>query len=73
MTDKLQWLGAIVVIVAQLINSLFLELYPYNIMLFTLGSIIFLVWAILVKNKPQAIVNIVILLSCLSGLFKAYT
>ncbi len=73
MTDKLQWLGAIVVIVAQLINSLFLELYPYNIMLFTLGSIIFLAWAILVKNKPQAIVNIVILLSCLSGLFKAYT
>jgi hypothetical protein len=72
MTDKLQWLGAIVVIVAQLINSLFIELYPYNIMLFTLGSIIFLAWAILVKNKPQMVVNIVILTTCIAGLYKAF-
>jgi hypothetical protein len=41
-------------------------------MLFTLGSIIFLAWAILVKNKPQAIVNIVILTTCIAGLYKAF-
>jgi hypothetical protein len=46
-------------------------LYPYNIVLFALGGLAFLVWGILVKNRPQIMVNIVGLIICAGGLYKA--
>jgi hypothetical protein len=70
--DKLQWVGAACMIGAQVITSLFPLLYPYNIVLFTLGGLAFLVWGILVKNRPQIAVNIVGLLICIGGLYKAF-
>lgn len=70
--DKLQWLGAASFIGAQIITSLFPLLYPYNIVLFALGGSCFLIWAILVKNRPQILVNIVGLAICVGGLFNAF-
>ena len=69
--DKLQWLGAASMIAAQIITSLFPLLYPYNIVLFTVGGLAFLTWGILVKNRPQIVVNIVGLIICAGGLYKA--
>ena len=69
--DKLQWFGAFNMIAAQVITSLFPLLYPYNIVLFALGGLAFLVWGILVENRPQIMVNIVGLVICAGGLFKA--
>ena len=70
--DKLQWFGAASMIGAQVITSLFPLLYPYNIILFTLGGLAFLTWGLLVKNTPQIIVNIVGLAICGGGLYKAF-
>ena len=74
--DKLQWLGATSMIAAQIITSLFPLLYPYNIVLFAIGGAAFLAWAILVENKPQIVVNIVVnivgLVICAGGLYKAF-
>jgi hypothetical protein len=70
--DKLQWFGAASMIGAQIITSLFPLLYPYNIILFTLGGLTFLLWAFLVENKPQIVVNIVGLVICAGGLYKAF-
>jgi hypothetical protein len=70
--DKLQWLGAASMIGAQVITSLFPMLYPYNIVLFTLGGLSFLIWGLLVKNQPQIVVNIVGLVICSGGLYKAF-
>lgn len=69
--DSLQWFGASNMIAAQVITSLFPVLYPYNIVLFALGGLAFLIWGILVKNRPQIMVNIVGLVICAGGLFKA--
>jgi hypothetical protein len=70
--DKLQWFGAASFIGAQVITSLFPLLYPYNIILFTLGTLAFLAWGFLVKNRPQIVVNIVGLVICVGGLYKAF-
>jgi hypothetical membrane protein len=45
--------------------------YPYNIITFAVGTVLFLTWAVRVKNKPQAMVNIVSLAIGLVGLYKA--
>ena len=70
--DKLQWLGAAAMIGAQIITSLFPLLYPYNIVLFTVGGLAFLTWGFMVRNRPQIAVNIVGLIICAGGLFKAF-
>ena len=70
--DKLQWLGATSFIGAQVITSLFPQLYPYNIVLFAIGGLSFLIWALIVRNKPQILVNIVGLIICAAGLYKAF-
>lgn len=69
--DKLQWLGAAAMIGAQIITSLAPQLYPYNIVLFTVGGLAFLAWGFMVRNRPQIAVNIVGLIICAGGLFKA--
>jgi hypothetical protein len=70
--DKLQWFGAANMIGAQIITSIFPLLYPYNIVLFTLGALSFLVWGIMTKNRPQIAVNIVSLLILGGGLYRAF-
>lgn len=70
--DKLQWFGAANMIGAQVVTSLFPLLYPYNIVLFTLGALSFLVWGIMTKNRPQIAVNIVSLLILGGGLYRAF-
>jgi hypothetical protein len=48
------------------------EAYPWNILAFFVGTILFMIWTIRVANKPQFMVNIVALAIGASGLFKAF-
>jgi hypothetical membrane protein len=70
--DVLQWAGAGFIIVGHTLNAIGPAVYPYNIITFAVGTILFLAWAIRVANKPQAMVNIVSLAIGLVGLYKAF-
>lgn len=70
--ETLQWIGAFFIIVGHVCNSIGPVAYPYNIVAFTLGTVFFLTWTVRVRNRPQMIVNVVAITTCLLGLFKAY-
>ena len=70
--DLLQWAGAGFIILGHTLNSIGPSVYPWNIVVFALGTILFLVWAIRVANKPQMIVNAIGITVCFAGLVKAF-
>jgi hypothetical protein len=72
LNDSLQWAGAFFIIIGHICNSIGPDAYPYNIIAFTLGTIMFLSWTIRVKNSPQMVVNLVAIVTCTIGLVKAY-
>jgi len=45
---------------------------PYNVVVFAVGTVAFLIWAMRVQNKPQAVVNLVSLAIGAVGLYKAF-
>ena len=72
LTDEiLQWVAAFGIVAGHSLNAVGPTTYPYNIVAFTIGTILFLIWAIRHKNKPQLMVNIVSLAIGLAGLYKA--
>ena len=70
--DTLQWAGAVAIIAGHVLNSIGPSMYPYNIIVFAVGTVAFLAWAVRVRNKPQAVVNLVALAIGLVGLYKAF-
>ena len=70
--DLLQWVGAVAIIAGHVLNAIGPSVYPYNIVVFAVGTVAFLAWAVRVANKPQAVVNIVALAIGLVGLYKAF-
>ena len=72
LNDILQWIGAVFIIVGHICNSIGPSVYPYNIVAFTLGTVMFLTWTIRVKNNPQLVVNVVAIVTCLIGLVNAW-
>jgi hypothetical protein len=72
LNDVLQWTGAVFIITGHICNAIGPSAYPYNIVAFTLGTIAFMSWTIRVKNRPQLIVNIVAIITCLLGLVNAW-
>jgi hypothetical protein len=70
--EILQWIGAVAIIAGHALNAIGPSVYPYNIIAFTVGTVAFLVWALRVANKPQAVVNVVSIAIGLVGLIKAY-
>jgi hypothetical protein len=70
--EILQWAGAIFIIGGHSLNAVGPSAYPYNILTFFIGTILFLAWTIRVANKPQLLVNIVALVIGLTGLVKAF-
>ena len=72
-TDELlQWAGAVAIVAGHVLNAIGPSVYPYNIIVFAVGTILFLTWAVRVRNKPQAMVNVVSLAIGLVGLYKAF-
>ena len=70
--EILQWTGAVFIIAGHSLNAAGPAAYPYNILAFFLGTILFMAWSIRVANKPQLLVNIVALAIGLTGLVKAF-
>lgn len=70
--ELIQWIGALFVIGGHSLNAIGPEAYPYNITVFIVGTSMFLVWSVRVKNKPQMLVNVIALLIGLTGLVKAF-
>ena len=70
--ETLQWTGAVFIIAGHSLNAVGPAAYPYNILAFFLGTILFMAWSIRVANKPQLLVNIVALAIGLTGLVKAF-
>jgi len=70
--EILQWTGAVFIIAGHSLNAVGPAAYPYNILAFFLGTILFMAWSIRVANKPQLLVNIVSLAIGLTGLAKAF-
>ena len=73
-TDEvLQWTGAAAIIAGHVLNAMGPSMYPYNIIVFAVGTVAFLTWAVRVRNKPQAVVNLVSLAIGIVGLYKAFS
>jgi len=69
--EIIQWAGAFAIVAGHVLNAIGPAMYPYNIAVFALGTVLFMSWAIRVKNRPQLMVNLVSLLIGLVGLYKA--
>jgi energy-converting hydrogenase Eha subunit E len=70
--DIIQWIGAVFIIIGHICNAIGPDTYPYNIVAFTIGTVMFLTWAIRMRNNPQMVVNIVAIVTCLIGLVNAW-
>jgi hypothetical protein len=70
--ETLQWVGAVAIIAGHVCNAVGPSAYPWNIVAFTVGTVCFGVWTVLVGNRPQMVVNAVALLTCAIGLAKAW-
>jgi hypothetical protein len=71
-TDEiLQWAGAVFIVAGHSLNAVGPAAYPYNILTFFVGTILFLAWTVRVANKPQMFVNLVSVAIGFSGLVKA--
>ena len=70
--DILQWTGAVFIIAGHSLNAVGPAVYPYNILAFFVGTILFMAWSIRVANSPQLLVNIVALAIGFTGLVNAF-
>ena len=72
MNDVLQWVGCLFLIGGHTLNALGPDAHPWNIVSFALGTLMFLIWTVRVRNAPQMVVNAVSITLCVVGLFKAF-
>jgi hypothetical protein len=70
--EAIQWVGAVFIIGGHSLNAIGPAVYPYNIMVFAVGTTLFLSWSIRVANKPQMLVNMIALFIGITGLVKAF-
>ena len=71
--EVLQWIGAVAIIAGHVCNAVGPKAYPYNIITFGVGTVCFMSWSILVRNRPQLAVNVVAMVTCAVGLINAYS
>lgn len=69
--EILQWAGAVWIIAGHSLNAMGPAVYPYNILAFFLGTVLFLWWTVRVANIPQMLVNAVAITIGAVGLFRA--
>ena len=69
--ELLQWTGAVAIVLGHILNAVGPAAYPYNIIVFAIGTILFMTWAFRVKNRPQLMVNVISLAIGVVGLLKA--
>ena len=69
--EILQWTGAVAIVLGHILNAVGPAAYPYNIIVFAVGTVLFLTWAFRVKTRPQLMVNVISLAIGIVGLLKA--
>jgi Na+-driven multidrug efflux pump len=69
--EILQWTGAVAIVLGHAFNAMGPVMYPWNITVFAIGTVMFLLWALRVGNRPQMMVNVVSLAIGILGLVKA--
>ena len=67
----LQWTGAVAIVLGHAFNAMGPVMYPWNIIVFAIGTVMFMLWALRVGNRPQLMLNVVSLAIGLVGLYKA--
>lgn len=72
LNDVLQWVGAVFVIGGHSLNAIGPSVYPFNLIVFAVGTGCFLTWAYRVKNRPQLLVNVISIIIGLVGLVNAF-
>ncbi len=70
--EILQWAGAVFIVAGHSLNAVGPAVYPYNILTFLLGTVMFLAWAVRVANKPQITVNVVSVVIGITGMVRAF-
>lgn len=70
--EVLQWAGAVLIIAGHSLNAIGPSMHPYNIVVFAVGTLAFLTWAIRAGNRPQMAVNLVSIVIGLVGLISAF-
>lgn len=70
--ETLQWTGATLIIIGNVLNAIGPATYPYNIAAFGLGTVAFMIWARRVGNKPQLVVNVISTAISAIGLYGAF-
>jgi hypothetical protein len=70
MNNILQWVGVVFIVAGHILNSMG-NMDPYNIIAFSFGTVFFLTWAYRVHNNAQVVVNVVSVVICLLGLYRA--
>ena len=72
LTDILQWAGTACLMTMYIIMSFFPDMHPWNLVFGCLGGLCYLTWTVLVKNRPQLLVNLMGVTITLLGLYKAW-
>ena len=70
--NTLQWSGAVAIIAMHILNAMGPDAYPWNIISAFIGTVLFLIWTIRVRNAPQLTVNVVALGIGFVGLYRAF-
>lgn len=70
--DCLQWAGVLFIVAGHTFNAIG-GLDPWNIVVFTIGTLLFLTWAWRVRNTAQMTVNVVSVIICALGLYRAFS
>jgi hypothetical protein len=63
--DALKWLGTIVLIIGTAVNGL--NFYPLGVLILATGGLLWLTAAVLVKDRPLIVTNLVMSLTGLAG------
>lgn len=69
--DVLQWAGAVFIIAGHALNAVGPAAYPWNVLVFFIGTSLFMTWSVRVRNRPQTLVNTAALIIGLGGLLRA--
>ena len=65
LVEKLKWTGTWVLIAGTAVNGL--NIYPLGVVMLALGGLLWLTAAILVKDRPLIVTNLVMSLTGLAG------
>ena len=69
--NQIQWAGAVLIIAGHSLNAVGPVAYPWNIVAFGLGTLLFLWWAWRTRNSAQITVNVISLAIAVFGLVRA--